>query len=154
MRFSRQVCRLAFLFLIFTLSFVALYGQIPGVRAVAVAVVDENGAAVPDAQIVIEEPGRPVVRVTSDFAGHVSLTIQGSQPYSLRIGKPGFYETVTTGIDPELREIHVVLDHLHTHKPRGRPLGQATPHVHFHFTPTLQSESRTIRVEEGRRVLF
>ena len=52
------------------------------------------------------------------------------------------------------REIHVVLDHLHTHKPRGRPLGQATPHVHFHFTPTLQSESRTIRVEEGCRVLF
>ena len=111
MRFSRQVCRLAFLFLIFMQSFVAPYGQIPGVRAVAVAVVDENGAAVPDAQIAIEEPGRPVVRVTSDYAGHGSLTIQGSQPYSLRIGKPGFYETVTTGIDPELREIHVVLQH-------------------------------------------
>src|SRR5215472_6995 len=111
MRFSRQVCRLAFLFLIFMQSFVAPYGQIPGVRAVAVAVVDENGAAVPDAQIAIEEPGRPVVRVTSDYAGHGSLTIQGSQPYSLRIGKPGFYETVTTGIDPELREIHIVLQH-------------------------------------------
>ena len=80
-------------------------------HSIAITVVDETGAVVPDAQITIQEPNRTVAHIASDYAGHAIFTLQTDQPYDLRIEKPGFYQTVTTNTDPTLREIHVVLHH-------------------------------------------
>jgi hypothetical protein len=80
-------------------------------RAVTVNVVDENGAVVPDAQVVVEEPGKSPVRLTADFSGHGSYAVQGTEPYVLRVEKPGFYATVMNETDPLAREVGVVLRH-------------------------------------------
>jgi transposase len=37
------------------------------------------------------------------------------------------------------REIHVVLDHLNTHKPKRDRWLKSHPHVHLHFIPTYSS---------------
>ena len=86
-------------------------GQSPAPRSIVISVVDETGAVVPDAQITVEEPGRTAARLTSDYAGHSGYTLQGNQPYDLRIEKPGFYQTVMSNADPDLHEIRVVLHH-------------------------------------------
>ena len=78
---------------------------------VALSVTDENGAAVPGATVVIQEPGRADLRLATDYAGHSAYDPQGGQQYRLRVEKPGFYETVVNDADPLLREIHVVLNH-------------------------------------------
>jgi len=110
MRFPLQVRTLIFL-LLAPWRVLPLPSQTPSHRSVVIAVVDENGAAVADAQITIREPGRPAALVSSDYAGHSSFTLQDNQRYDLRIEKPGFYQTVMSDTDPELREIHVVLHH-------------------------------------------
>ena len=107
MRFPRQVRTLIFLLL----AAWCAPAQPPNSHSVAITVVDENGAVVPDAQITIQEPGRTTAHIASDYAGHSAFTLQADQPYDLRIEKPGFYQTVTTNTDPALREIHVVLHH-------------------------------------------
>ena len=103
--------RLAFLLLPIMSLQLALRAQPPSSRIVAVTIVDETGAAVADAQITLEEPGRAAVRLATDYAGHASFTLAGNQPYSLRVQKPGFYQNVTNNTDPALREIHLALQH-------------------------------------------
>src|SRR6516165_106272 len=83
--------RLAFLLLPIMSLQLALRAQPPSSRIVAVTIVDETGAAVADAQITLEEPGRAAVRLATNYAGHASFTLAGNQPYSLRVQKPGFY---------------------------------------------------------------
>ena len=89
----------------------ALPAQVPAAHSVAIAVVDETGAAVSDAQITIQEPGRPPDHIASDYAGRSAYTVHGNQPYDLRVQKPGFYQTAMSNTDVDLREIHVVLQH-------------------------------------------
>lgn len=79
--------------------------------AVAFTVVDENGMATDGAQIFVEEPGQPEAQVTTDYAGHASYALRGSKPYSLRITKPGFYQTVQNETDVAARDVRVVLRH-------------------------------------------
>ena len=88
-----------------------LQGQAPAPRLTAISIVDETAAAVADAQVTVQEPGRAVVRLASDYAGHSSFTLLGNQPYILRVQKPGFYQAVMNSTDPETREIRVVLHH-------------------------------------------
>ncbi len=109
MRFPIRTCTLIVLLFGFFASF--LPGQALAPRLTALSIVDETGAAVADAQVTVQEPGRAEVRLTSDYAGHASFTLLGSQPYMLRIEKPGFYQTLMNSTDPELREIRVVLQH-------------------------------------------
>ena len=87
-------------------------GQTAAVNApVALAVVDENGAAVADAQVVLEEPGRAAIRLSTDYAGQAAYVLLGTEPYRLRIAKPGFYETVVEQADPLARALRAVLNH-------------------------------------------
>jgi hypothetical protein len=74
-------------------------------------VVDEVGAAVADAQVILVEPGESEIRFSTDYAGHGTYLLKGSQPYLLRIAKPGYYETVAPQADPQVHEIRVVLNH-------------------------------------------
>jgi hypothetical protein len=80
-------------------------------RAVAIAVVDENGAVVAEAQVTVEEPGMAPSRLTTDFNGHGTYSINGATAYVLRVQKPGFYATVMNEADPEAREVQLVLRH-------------------------------------------
>jgi hypothetical protein len=82
----------------------------PG-TVVALTAVDENGASVPSAQVVVQEPGRAPVRVSTDFAGHTAFRISGEQAYTLQVGKAGFYESTVQEADPRTTEIRVVLTH-------------------------------------------
>ncbi len=83
----------------------------PSRMPVLLTVVDENGAAVAGAQVLVEEPGRAAVSVTTNYAGAATYELQGTAAYSLRIVKPGFYETTMAGVDPQARELKVVLNH-------------------------------------------
>jgi hypothetical protein len=78
---------------------------------VGVAVVDENSVPVPDAQVVVQEPGLAEVRLSTDYAGHVNFVLQKAALYGLRVQKPGFYESVTSESDPLVRDIRVILNH-------------------------------------------
>ena len=90
---------------------VSAAGQTSAVNSpMRLAVVDENGVAVSDAQVVLQEPRHPEVRLSTDYAGHATYVLQGTEPYRLRIDKPGFYETVSDQSDPLLRDVRVVLN--------------------------------------------
>ncbi|HEY2472608.1 MAG TPA: TonB-dependent receptor [Terracidiphilus sp.] len=110
MRFPRQVRTLIFLLLTACCAPILL-AQPTSPHSVAISVVDETGAAVPDAQISIQEPGRSPIHIASNYAGHATYTLQANQPYDLRIDKAGFYQTATNSTDPALREIRVVMHH-------------------------------------------
>lgn len=86
--------------------------QAPPVKSpVALTVVDENGVAVSGATVVLQEPGEPEVRLSTNYAGHTSYLLKGTEPYSLRIEKPGYYQTVVSQADASAREIQAVLNH-------------------------------------------
>ena len=110
MRFSPSFRTLIFL-LLAAWNVVILPAQPPGPRSVVISVVDENGDLVPDAQITIQEPNRIAAHITTNYSGHSAFTLQGNQPYGLRVEKSGFYQTAMRNTDPELREIHLVLQH-------------------------------------------
>jgi hypothetical protein len=78
---------------------------------VLLTVVDENGVAVSDAPVVLQEPGRTEIRLATNYAGKISYFLLGAEPYRLRIEKPGFYETVLNQVDPLARDLRVVLSH-------------------------------------------
>ncbi|MGA3045019.1 MAG: hypothetical protein ABSD67_00225 [Terracidiphilus sp.] len=78
---------------------------------VRLTVVDENGVAVSDAEVVLQEPRRPEVRLGTDYAGHATYVLHETEPYHLRIHKPGFYETVSDQADPQLHDVRLVLNH-------------------------------------------
>ena len=101
---------IAWLFLVG--CFISVAGQTPaGNGTVLLSVADETGMAVSGAQIIVEEPGEPEVRLSTDYAGHGRYVLHGTAPYRLRIAKPGFYETVVAEADIQLRDIRVVLNH-------------------------------------------
>jgi len=103
---------------IFRLFFLGCIGSAAGQTAAVNApaptllmVVDENGLAVPGAQVVLQEPEHAEISLSTDYEGHGAYVLQGNEPYRLRIGKPGFYETVLNHADPQVHEVRVVLSH-------------------------------------------
>jgi hypothetical protein len=83
----------------------------PSNAPVLLTVVDENNIAVPGVEVVIEEPGRPPARLTTDYNGRSSFNPQGAQPYTLQLQKPGFYASTVSENDPSVRDVRVVLNH-------------------------------------------
>jgi hypothetical protein len=78
---------------------------------VSLTVVDENGAVVADAHVFVQEPGQPAVHITTDFSGRGRFAINGRAPYSIRVQKPGFYESAMNAADPNDYDLRVVLTH-------------------------------------------
>jgi len=74
-------------------------------------VVDENGVAVADARITIDQVGVAEQRVTTDYAGRCWWIPRGTGEYTMRVEKPGFYQTVEDTLDPEQKAVRVVLTH-------------------------------------------
>ena len=83
----------------------------PAQASVIITVVDENGVAVEGAQIGVRQPGKAASHLVTDFAGHALAGIAGSEPYSLEVQKPGFYESTLKETSTSASEIRVVLNH-------------------------------------------
>ena len=81
----------------------------PGPETISLTVVDDTGLAVEDAQVVVEVPGQPVIRLSTNYAGHGSFSVRTEKPYQLRAEKPGFYQSINEETDPQLRDIRIVM---------------------------------------------
>ncbi len=79
--------------------------------AVRLTVIDENGIAVPDAQVTIVEPGLAAAHLSTDYAGQCSYTLRQENPYQIHVSKPGYYETGESGIEASEGSVKVVLAH-------------------------------------------
>jgi hypothetical protein len=75
-------------------------------------VIDQNGVIVPAAQITIEEPGDPPARLATDYAGRASWLPRQTQPYKIRVEKPGFYQTTAENVDPRQKTLRLILTHI------------------------------------------
>ncbi|HTX76678.1 MAG TPA: carboxypeptidase regulatory-like domain-containing protein [Terracidiphilus sp.] len=76
-----------------------------------VTVVDENDAAVPGAEVTIEQPGSTIQRLATDYNGSVHFELKGTAPYRLRVQKPGFYQSEQNSLEPQQQDVRVVLAH-------------------------------------------
>lgn len=80
-------------------------------RGVVITVIDENGLAVAQAQVTVEQPGQPTIHLVTDYAGRCSWTPREDSPFTLRVGKPGFYQSQQNALDPHAPLPRVVLTH-------------------------------------------
>jgi hypothetical protein len=80
-------------------------------KTVTLAVVDQNGVIVPAAQVTVEEPSQPSLHIATDYAGRCSWLPRQTQPYRVRIEKPGFYQNTTADLDPGENTLRLVLTH-------------------------------------------
>ena len=100
----------AFLLILICYAGAPSYGQAAG-GPVVLTVIDENNIAVAGAEVLIQEPGNPPVRLTTDYNGRVSYIPLGTAPYALRVQKTGFYASIANENDPSVRDVRIVLNH-------------------------------------------
>jgi hypothetical protein len=79
---------------------------------VTLTVVDENGVAVPTAQITIEQPGKPPLELRTDYAGRCSYRLQGNAPYTILAAKPNFYQAQEGNVDPSSTSVRIAMAHV------------------------------------------
>ncbi len=113
--FPHPLCLYVQCFIVILLLFscpAIVLAQSPAARApIVFTVIDENGQAVPGAEVTILEPSLAAVHQWTDYAGHCSHILQQVAPYQLRVDKPGFYQTVAGNLDPNINSVQVVLNH-------------------------------------------
>src|SRR5271155_660477 len=78
---------------------------------IELTVVDENGVAVPGAQVAVAEPGLPPQRLATDYAGRGQYGIPGNAPYEVEVDKQGFYRTLVQQVDPHQQKVELTLAH-------------------------------------------
>ena len=61
------------------------------IAATTIAVVDENGVAVPSARVSLQLNSEPALHCRTDHTGRCSLNAAPAETYSLRVEKEGFY---------------------------------------------------------------
>src|SRR3954470_6635983 len=110
MQFLKFVFRATVVFLIY---FCVISGaQTPHAHSpVVLTVVDETDVAVSGAEVIVQEPGRPQVRLTTDFNGRASFVPEGTAPYWVQVQKHGFYASTANENNPAERDLRVVLNH-------------------------------------------
>ncbi len=80
--------RLLALSLLHCLALAAVaYSQTP----LTLRVVDENGIAVPDAVVSIQQGKAAPVSARTDYLGRCRVVVYSAEPYSIHVEKPGFY---------------------------------------------------------------
>jgi hypothetical protein len=80
-------------------------------QRVTITVVDEVGAPVAGAQIVVHSEGSHRIAMETDFAGRGTYEPRTQAPYQLQVTKPGFYQRIVDEGDPDAREVRIVLNH-------------------------------------------
>jgi hypothetical protein len=78
---------------------------------IVVTVADENGLAVPQAQVTVEQAGQPILRLITDYAGRCWWSPRQTVVYSLHVSKPGFYQAAKSDIETDARAVNVELRH-------------------------------------------
>ena len=106
---AKRACSGPLVFL-FCVALASLQAQSPR-ATVVLAVVDEDGVAVPGAQVTITEPGLAPAQLRTDFAGNCRYQLALRSYYSIAVSKPGYYETNETGVEASLGSVKVVLAH-------------------------------------------
>lgn len=84
-----------------------IVGTNPG--TVTLTVVDQNSVVISAAQVIVEEPSQPALRIATDYTGRCTWVPRQTTPYTVRVEKPGFYQSTTSDIDPEETALRVVL---------------------------------------------
>lgn len=89
----------------------ALRAQPPHSRVI-LNVVDENGSAVPGAQVTIVQPNKAPLHLWTDYAGRCTFTLPANaQPYQVTVQKPGFYQSSKSAVEPGLAALRVTIAH-------------------------------------------
>ncbi|HWE84602.1 MAG TPA: hypothetical protein VG267_06640 [Terracidiphilus sp.] len=52
--------------------------------------------------------------MATDYNGHLQFELKGATPYRLRVQKRGFYQSEQNSLDPQQRDVRVVLAHEQT----------------------------------------
>src|SRR3989442_5595736 len=80
--------------------------------SVSVAIVDENGVAVPGARVLLQPPNSPAIHCQTNFVGRCQFSAVPPGPYQLRVEKEGFYAVAQESLEASQGEnIEVVLSH-------------------------------------------
>src|SRR3954454_24801336 len=112
MRFMKRALPLMAAFSLILMCCTGSLSQGPAASGpVVLTVLDENYIAVPEAEVTIQEPGKPPERLTTDYNGRASYNPPGAAPYTVRVQKTGFYASTANERDPSIREIRIVLAH-------------------------------------------
>ena len=80
-------------------------------QRITITVVDEVGAPVAGAQIVVRSEGSQRIAMETDFAGRGTYETRTHAPYKLEVTRPGFYQRIVDEGDPDAREVRIVLNH-------------------------------------------
>jgi len=86
----------------------AAFAQRPQIE---LTVNDENGVAVPEAQVVLSESGLASQRLTTNYAGRCQYSLHSNAPYEIDVEKQGFYRTQVSQVDPQQRVVELTLAH-------------------------------------------
>jgi hypothetical protein len=81
-------------------------------QSVLITVTDENGVAVPGAQVTVTSPGVPVLQLWTDYAGHCTFRLpKNPRAYQVTVQKPGFYQSSQSAVDPGLAALRLTIAH-------------------------------------------
>lgn len=122
---------------------------VPNPKAIMTSVVDENGVAVADAMITIDQTGEPEQRLTTDYAGRCWWIPRGTSEYTIRVDKAGFYQTEQDAIDPAQKAVRMVLTHEQVVQQEVNVHG-ATPGI----DPQQVSDQKAMNIPEITNVPF
>jgi len=78
---------------------------------VTLTVIDENGVVVPDARVVLTQPGQAPIEFHTNHAGRIEYSPPQSAPYRLEVEKQGFYQALMRDVDPGRTDIQLTLAH-------------------------------------------
>ena len=78
-------------------------------KIITLTVVDQNSVVISAAQVIVEEPSQPALRIATDYTGRCTWIPRQTRPYTVRVEKPGFYQNTTTDIDPHDTILRIVL---------------------------------------------
>src|SRR6202041_2453571 len=70
---------------------------------------DENGLAVAQAQVTVDQLGQSPLRAATDYLGRSSFVPRQSAAYNVRVDKPGFYESTQRDVDAHQKTLRIVL---------------------------------------------
>ncbi|HZU09643.1 MAG TPA: hypothetical protein VFA02_07050 [Pseudacidobacterium sp.] len=93
--------------ILFAITFFCAYAQ----TRVTLTVIDETGLPVPGAQVTIQWPGGPTLQLQTDYAGRCVFTLRKNAAYAASVVKPGYFQTDSANIDPQLGNVQLVLSH-------------------------------------------
>jgi len=70
---------------------VCLLGASFGQTRMLIRIVDENGIAVPNALVLVQQGQAASLSLRTDYLGRCFVTTTSTEPYSIRVEKPGYY---------------------------------------------------------------